>query len=180
MLVTWALALLAGVVAGVVTAQATDAAFTVRRGQVHAVTAVLTDTGHRGGPGTVLAECDLDAGRLIRLWDRTDLTVVLQAARTRPGNTGHIHRLELDARLLDRPNAMVARGLGEAVEVAWEVNRLPGRLVAYAVEAADTSLGPGLSPPVSAVVDVLVRRVEDEIVRHKGAAARGTDGAAGP
>ncbi|MEU2222874.1 hydrogenase maturation protease [Streptomyces sp. NPDC018347] len=131
-------------------------------------------------PGTVLAECDLDAGRLIRLWDRTDLTVVLQAARTRPGNAGHIHRLELDARLLDRPNAMVARGLGEAVEVAWEVNRLPGRLVAYAVEAADTSLGPGLSSPVSAVVDVLVRRVEDEIVRHRVAAARGTDGAAGP
>ncbi|MGW4595375.1 hydrogenase maturation protease [Streptomyces sp. NPDC004457] len=124
-------------------------------------------------PGTVLAECDLDPGRLIRLWDHTDLTIVLEAARTRPGNPGHIHRLELDARRLDRPNAMVARGLGEAVEVAWEVNRLPGHLVAYAVEAADTSLGPGLSPPVNAVVDVLVERVEDEIVRHRVAAARG-------
>ena len=129
-------------------------------------------------PGTVLAECDLDPGRLIRLWDHTDLTVVLEAARTRPGKPGHIHRLELDARQLDRPNAMVARGLGEAVEVAWEVNRLPGHLVAYAVEAADTSLGPGLSPPVNAVVDILVKRVEDEIVRHRVAAARGADGAA--
>ncbi|MGW2459763.1 hydrogenase maturation protease [Streptomyces sp. NPDC001761] len=127
-------------------------------------------------PGTVLAECDLDPGRLIRLWDHTDLTVVLEAARIRPGNPGHIHRLELDARRLDRPNAMVARGLGQAVEVAWEVNRLPGHLVAYAVEAADTSLGPGLSPPVNAVVDVLVERVEDEIVRHRVAAARGADG----
>lgn len=63
----------------------------------------------------------------------TDLTVVLEAAHIRPGNPGRIHRLELDARRLDRPNAMVARGLGEAVEVAWEVNRLAGQLVAYAV-----------------------------------------------
>ncbi|MFF8908323.1 hypothetical protein [Streptomyces olivaceoviridis] len=57
-------------------------------------------------PGTVLAECDLDPGRLIRLWDHTDLTVVPQAARTRPGNAGRIHRLEPDARRLDRPNAV--------------------------------------------------------------------------
>ncbi|MFE9451787.1 hypothetical protein [Streptomyces sp. NPDC006739] len=50
--------------------------------------------------------------------------------------------------------------------------------MAYAVEAADTSVGPGLSPPVNAVVDILVKRVEDEIVRHRVAAARGADGAA--
>lgn len=30
-------------------------------------------------PGTVLAECDLDPGRLIRLWDYSELTVVLEA-----------------------------------------------------------------------------------------------------
>ncbi|GGY88729.1 hypothetical protein GCM10010300_36030 [Streptomyces olivaceoviridis] len=57
-------------------------------------------------PGTVLAECDLDPGRLIRLGDHTDLTVAPQAARPRPGNAGRVHRLEPDARRLDRPNAV--------------------------------------------------------------------------
>ncbi|GAB1334120.1 hypothetical protein ACE1SV_07100 [Streptomyces sp. E-15] len=51
MLITWALALLASVVAGVVTAQATDAAFAVRRVRVHAVTAVLTDAVAKPAPG---------------------------------------------------------------------------------------------------------------------------------
>ncbi|WP_225829910.1 hydrogenase maturation protease [Streptomyces sp. NK08204] len=125
-------------------------------------------------PGTVLAECDLDPGRLIRLWDHTDLTVVIEAAHTLPSHPGRIHRLEPDVRRPARPQALGPRGLDQAVEVAWELDRLPGRLVAYAVEAADTSLGPGLSPRVAAAVDTLVARVEDEIVRHRVAAARGT------
>ncbi|MFF7356423.1 hypothetical protein ACFZA1_27810 [Streptomyces filipinensis] len=53
-LVTWALALLGGVLAGVVAAQATDSAFAVRRAQVHAVSAVLTDDAAKtpsGGSG---------------------------------------------------------------------------------------------------------------------------------
>ncbi|MGW2702733.1 hydrogenase maturation protease [Streptomyces sp. NPDC001340] len=125
-------------------------------------------------PGTVLVECDLDPGRLIQLWDHTDLTVVLEAAHTRPSHPGRIHRLELDARRLARPDELRPRGLGEALEVAWELDRLPGCLVAYAVEVADASLGPDLSPSVAAAVDTLVGRVEDEIVRHRVAAARGT------
>lgn len=62
--------------------------------------------------------------------------------------------------------------------MAWELNRLPGRLVAYVVEVAGTSLGPGLSPSFAAAVDVLVRRAEDEIVRYRIAAARGATDAA--
>ncbi|WP_406164688.1 hypothetical protein [Streptomyces sp. NBC_00996] len=48
-------------------------------------------------PGTVLAECDLDPGRLIRLWDHMELTVILEAAHTRARSTA-----ELDARRLAR------------------------------------------------------------------------------
>lgn len=125
-------------------------------------------------PGTDLAECKLDPARLIRLWDHTDLAVVLEAAHTRPSHPGRIHLLQLDAPRLARPDELGPRGLGQALEVAWELHRLPGRLVAYAVEVADTALGTGLSPSVAAVVDTLVVRVEDKIVRHRVAAARGT------
>ncbi|EST36612.1 hydrogenase maturation protease [Streptomyces roseochromogenus] len=124
-------------------------------------------------PGTVLAECDLDPGRLIRLWDGTELTVVLEAVHPHPSHPGRIHRLEWDPSRPTRSGTLLPRGLGEAVEVAYELDRLPARLVVYAVDTADTSLGPGLSPSVGAAVDMLVARVEDEIVRHRTAAARG-------
>ncbi|MFD9637239.1 peptidase M52, partial [Streptomyces violascens] len=64
-------------------------------------------------------------------------------------------------------------GLGEAVELARFLGRLPKRLVVYAVEEADTSLGAGLSEPVGAVVEPLAEDVEAEITRHRDAAARG-------
>ncbi|MGW2459764.1 Rv1733c family protein [Streptomyces sp. NPDC001761] len=50
-LVMWALALVGGVLAGVVAAQAMDSAFAARRAQVHAVSAVLTDDGAKTPPG---------------------------------------------------------------------------------------------------------------------------------
>jgi hypothetical protein len=47
----------------------------------------------------------------------------------------------------------------------------------YAVEVAGTPLGPGLSPSVATAGDVLVTRLDDEIV-HRIAAARGATDAA--
>jgi hydrogenase maturation protease len=124
-------------------------------------------------PGTVLSECELDPGRLIGLWHGAELAVVLEAARACPSRPGRIYRLELGSTELRQPGTMSPNGLGEAVEIARELGRLPGHLVAYAVDSADTSLGAGLSDPVAATVDHLARRVEDEIVRHRVAAARG-------
>ncbi|MFD1659271.1 hydrogenase maturation protease [Streptomyces caeni] len=127
-------------------------------------------------PGTVLAECDQDPGWVIRLWDDTELAIVLEPAHGRPGHPGRVYRLELDSAALRRPDCLGPHGLGEAVEPARELDRLPRRLVSYAVEAADTTLGRGLSAPVAGAVDVLAERVEEEIVRHRGAAARDTGG----
>jgi hydrogenase maturation protease len=54
-------------------------------------------------PGTALAECDLDPGRLTRLWDHTEPTAPLRAAHTRPSHPGRIHRLAPGARRPARP-----------------------------------------------------------------------------
>ncbi|WP_406306539.1 hydrogenase maturation protease [Streptomyces sp. NBC_00885] len=126
-------------------------------------------------PGTVLSGCDGDPGRLIGLWENADLAVVLDAAHAHPGHPGRLHRLELDAAELGQPHTTSSHGLGlgEAVELSRALGRLPGHLVVYAVEGADTSLGTGLSEPVAARVEALVERVEDEIVRRRDAAARG-------
>ncbi|MFE0130691.1 hydrogenase maturation protease [Streptomyces sp. NPDC059037] len=124
--------------------------------------------------GTVLATCDGDPARLIGLWEGSDLAVVVDAAHTHPAHPGRVHRLALDADALDRPRTTSSHGLGlgEAVELARALGRLPGRLVGYAVEGADSALGTGLSASVEAVVEPLAEDIEDEIVRHRDAAAR--------
>ncbi|MFD0418699.1 hydrogenase maturation protease [Streptomyces sp. NPDC127108] len=126
-------------------------------------------------PGTTLATCDGDPVRLISLWEGAGLAVVVDAAHTHPGAPGRVHRIELDAARLARPPATSSHGLGlgEAVELARVLGRLPGRLVVYAVEGGDSSLGTGLSSAVAEAVAPLAEAVEVELVRHRDAAARG-------
>ncbi|MFE6891302.1 hydrogenase maturation protease [Streptomyces sp. NPDC057694] len=141
-----------------------------------AVVALLEERARRRPlpPGTRLAVCDGDPGRLIGLWEGAELAVVLDAAHAHPGRPGRVHRIELDTPRLHRPPEAGSHGLGlgEAVELARVLGRLPGCLVVYAVEGADNSLGTRMSPEVVASVEHLASAVEDEIVRHRDAAAR--------
>lgn len=54
-------------------------------------------------------------------------------------------------------------GLAEAVELARSLGQLPKRCIVYAIEGQSFELGAPLSPPVSAVIADVVRRVEAEI-----------------
>ena len=129
-------------------------------------------------PGTLLGACDPDPARLIRLWENAELAIVLEPAHARPSHPGRIFRLELNTAALWRAGTMRPHGLGEAVNVARALGRLPGHLVAYAVDGADSSLGHGLSEPVAATVGHLAECVEADIVRHRVAAGPDlTDGA---
>ncbi|MEI5525579.1 hydrogenase maturation protease [Streptomyces brasiliscabiei] len=125
-------------------------------------------------PCTVLAVCDGDPARLIGLWEDAGLAVVVDAAHAHPGHPGRVHRLELDAGQSARSGSTSSHGLGlgEAVELARALGRLPGRLVVYAVEGADGSFGTGLSPAVTASLEPLVDTVRDEITRYRSASGR--------
>ncbi|WP_374228259.1 hydrogenase maturation protease [Streptacidiphilus sp. ASG 303] len=57
-------------------------------------------------------------------------------------------------------------GLGEAVELARALDRLPERLVVYAVEGRDTSCGTGLSEPVAEAVGPLADRIAAEVAGY--------------
>ena len=124
--------------------------------------------------GTLLAVCDGDPARLIALWEGADLVVVVDAAHAHPAHPGRMHRLTLDAGRPGWPQATSSHGLGlgEAVELARVLGRLPSRLVVYAVEGAETDLGTGLSPAVAAVVDHVASCVGDELVRYGDTVAR--------
>ncbi|MCL6675233.1 hydrogenase maturation protease [Streptomyces panaciradicis] len=138
--------------------------------------AVLTRLRERAAgrplpPGTALAECDGDAGHLADLWENAELAVVIECAHKGTGHPGRVHRLDLGPRELRGRDGLGPRGLGAAVELARELDRLPDHLVAYAVEAEDLSQGGGLSEAVAGTVAGLAARVEDDIVRHRTAAA---------
>jgi hydrogenase maturation protease len=51
----------------------------------------------------------------------------------------------------------------EPCALARALDRLPGRLVVLAVEGADFGAGTGLSAPVAAAVDGVVRRVPTQV-----------------
>ncbi|MFB7209092.1 hydrogenase maturation protease [Streptomyces sp. NPDC056255] len=115
--------------------------------------------------GTALLVCDGDPARLITLWEDADLAIVVDAAHAHPGRPGRLHRLKVDDGQLSQTGTATSShglGLGNAVELA----RLPGQLVVYAVEGADSSLGTGLSAPVAAIVEPLTDWIATEISLH--------------
>ncbi|WP_326648107.1 MULTISPECIES: hydrogenase maturation protease [unclassified Streptomyces] len=119
--------------------------------------------------GTELRICGGDPVRLIEWWENADLAVVIDAARVQPGHPGRVHRMELGSRQPARSATASSHGfgLGEAWGLAQVLGRLPHRLVIYAVEVADASVGRGLSPMVAAAVESVADSVISEIVRHR-------------
>ncbi|MFD5449632.1 hydrogenase maturation protease [Streptomyces sp. NPDC003470] len=131
----------------------------------------LAEPGPGGPPltGVQLAVSDGDPARLLGLWQGATLGIVVDAAHAHPGCPGRVHRLEVTRGM---PAATAAAsshgmGLGEAVELARALERLPERLVVYAVEGEDVSVGRGLSAPVRTAVAVVAERVRQEIQRHR-------------
>ncbi|WP_149184650.1 hydrogenase maturation protease [Streptomyces sp. TRM49041] len=133
-------------------------------------------------PGTVLGTSDGEPSRLIALWEDTALTVVVDAVRTHGGSPGRVHRLTAEHPDAYATGAVTSHGLGlgEAVELARALRRLPRRLCVYAVEAADMSLGTGLTPAVGAAVQPLAERIEAEARHHHGTGPRRAPPAPGP
>ncbi|MFF4161263.1 hydrogenase maturation protease [Streptomyces sp. NPDC001678] len=140
------------------------------------VVARLRERAAHGGlpAGIRMVCCDGEPGRLMGLWEGTGLAVVVDAAHAHPGCPGRIHRLELDGYQAWQAGTASSHGLGlgEAVELARALDRLPRRLVVYAVEGADGALGTGLTRAVAAAVGPLTERVEREITRYLAGSRR--------
>ena len=101
--------------------------------------------------------------RLVEVWTGAALAVVVDAVRAEPPHPGRVHRFVLDRPRpvdpLSRPASSHGLGLDDAVGLAVALDRMPGRLIVHAIEAADLTQGPGLSPAVAAAVDTVVRAV---------------------
>jgi len=138
--------------------------------------AVVDRLRRRGRAGVTLAECDGEPTRLLDLWAGADIAVVVDAVRTSSPRPGAIHRRSLLHPSLGSGTAASSHvmDLGDSVALAAALDRLPGTLLLFAVEAADTSLGVGLSPEVEAAVSVILEEIV-ELLHERSEVPRRAD-----
>ena len=116
-------------------------------------------------PGVELVITDGEPTRLIEAWTGAALAVVVDAVRAEPSQPGRVHRF-----VMERPGAGVARtasshgfGLDDAIALALALDRMPGRLIVHAIEAANLVQGTGLTPAVAAAVSRVATAILDDI-----------------
>ena len=110
---------------------------------------------------------DGEPARLVEAWTGRHRAVVVDAVRTgEPAGTIHEIRVTGDETFprWDRAAGTHGAGVAAAVALGRALDRLPTELVVLGVEPADLSDGPGLSPPVAAVVDAVA-----DLVRERAA-----------
>jgi len=106
---------------------------------------------------------------LMESWKGADTVIIVDAASS-GAKPGTIHRI--DARAQRIPTRLLrysthAFSVGEAVELARAMNRLPPRMVVYGIEGERFDEGTGLSRAVQASVDTVV----DLVLRQLRSAA---------
>ena len=127
--------------------------------------AVVARLRGRVPPGVELVLTDGEPTRLIEAWTGAALAVVVDAVRADQPQPGRMHRFVLDRPLTGTTRTASSHGFGldDAVRLALALDRMPGRLVVHAVEAADLTQGTGLTPAVAAVIDELAAAVLREL-----------------
>ena len=133
------------------------------RGDDAAGLEVVAAVRARVGPDVTVMPCEEEPSRLLEAWEGSSTAVIVDAVVS-GAEPGTIHRL--DASDIPIPagtfrSSTHAFSLGETIEIARALGRLPRRVLVYGIEAADVTAGAELTPAVAAAVD----RVADAIVR---------------
>ena len=114
--------------------------------------------------GIELVITDGEPVRLVEAWTGAVLAVVVDAVCAEPSHPGRIHRFVVDQPAgAARPASSHGFGLDDAIGLALALDRMPGRLIVHAIEAADLSHGTGLTPAVAAAVGVVATAILDDI-----------------
>jgi hydrogenase maturation protease len=106
-----------------------------------------------------------EATALIERFGEADALWIIDAGSTgaRPGT---IHRFDVAASPLPKTAAAVSThgfGLGEAIELARRLGRLPPRAIVYTVELERCAIGTALTPAVAASIDGVIARLRAEM-----------------
>jgi hydrogenase maturation protease len=117
--------------------------------------------------GVAVLPCEQEPTRIIDAWRGSAGAVVVDAVAS-GAEPGTLHRIDasrepVPARVFR--SSTHAFGVGEAIELARALGRLPERLVVYGVEGATFSAGVGLTPAVDEAVDEVVEAVLGDVDR---------------
>jgi hydrogenase maturation protease len=129
--------------------------------------AVIALLQGQGTPGVELVTTLGDTSALIDLWDGADFAIVVDAIRSGGPRIGKVHQITVE-RLAVANDPVSSHGLqlGEAIELARALDRLPRRLDLLAVEVADTGHGDGLSPAIERCARRLARHIAYQITQE--------------
>ena len=118
----------------------------------------------RPPPGTEVRESSGEGAGLMGLWDGADRVILLDAIRSGAA-PGTVIRFDATADAVPRDFCRCSShlfGVGEAIELARVMGRMPGRLVVVGIEGEGYGFGAPLSPAVEAALDEALKRVWDE------------------
>ncbi|UXA08340.1 hydrogenase maturation protease [Mycobacterium sp. SMC-2] len=123
-----------------------------------------------GWPNVVVTTGIAEPMGLLEAWTGAGLAVIIDAAVISPASPGRIHRCEL-AEVPSRPDGLSSHSIdiGRTHALAQALGRVPDAVVVFAVEAADTGPGPGLTPRVARAVPAVAGMVAAEINRFRSA-----------
>ena len=108
--------------------------------------------------------CELEPTRLIDAWDGTGSALVVDAVSS-GAEPGTVHRFDASTDPLpsrEFRSSTHALGIGETIELARAIGRLPERVVVFGVEGQVFGSGTGLSEPAEAGVERAVELVLEE------------------
>jgi hydrogenase maturation protease len=132
-----------------------------------AALAVAARVRSRVALGVDVQTCEDEPSRLVDTLQEADEAVVIDAVAA-GGEPGDVHRFDASDAALPVEffrSSTHAFSLGEAIEVARALGRLPRRLVVFGIEGESFTAGTDLSPPVEAAVGPVVDAVLAELER---------------
>jgi hydrogenase maturation protease len=116
--------------------------------------------------GVRVEACEQEPSRLIDAWAAADVAVVVDAVSSGAA-PGTVHRFDASAAAVPASvfrGSTHALGVGEVIEVARALGRLPARVLVYGIEGEEFTAGRGLTPAVAAAVESLVPELVKEAV----------------
>ena len=115
--------------------------------------------------GVEVTLCEQEASRVIDAFEGTDAAVIVDAVAS-GGEPGELHRFDAAAAPVPARafgSSTHAFGVGEAIELARALGKLPGTVVVYGIEGEQFSAGEGLSAAVAAAVEPAADAVMGEL-----------------
>lgn len=119
----------------------------------------------RAPAGVEVRELEGEPVSLVEAWDGADEVYVVDAVRS-GSPPGTVHRLDASDEPLPATLSAASThtlGVGEAIELARALGRLPARLVVFGIEAESIAAGAELTPAVAGAVDETVELLLEEL-----------------